>query len=103
MKIIKSINNTPIRIPQEQLFHIYQGHPEMKGCENLIVETLSNPDRVLEGDDGALMAVKKFQKSPVSQNKYLVEVYKESADDGFVITAYFTRRLAKWRKIRWQR
>jgi len=49
------------------------------------------------------MAVRKYEKIPVSENKYLVVVYKELEDDGFVITAYFTRRLAKWRKTLWQR
>ena len=49
------------------------------------------------------MAVRKYEKTPVSENKYLVVVYKELEDDGFVITAYFTRRLPKWRKTLWQR
>jgi len=50
-----------------------------------------------------LMAVRKYEKTPVSENKYLVVVYKELKDDGFVITAYFTRKLPKWRKTPWQR
>ena len=49
------------------------------------------------------MAVRKYEKTPVSENKFLVVVYKEQGNDGFVITAYFTRRLPKWRKVVWQR
>jgi len=103
LRTITSINGIPIRLTQERLFHIYQGHPEIEGCEDWMEETLSNPDRILEGDNGALMAVKKYEKTPVSENKYLVVVYKEQQGDGFVITAYFTRRLPKWRKTLWQR
>jgi len=103
LKLLRSVNGIPIRLTQERLSHIYQGHPEMEGCEDLIVGTLSEPEKILEGDNGALMAVRKYEKTPVSENKYLVVVYKELEDDGFVITAYFTRRLPKWRKTLWQR
>ena len=103
MKVLRSKNGIPIRLTRERLSHIYQGHPEIEECEDLIVETLSEPEKILEGDNGALMAVRKYEKTPVSENKYLVVVYKELEDDGFVITAYFTRRLPKWRKTLWQR
>jgi hypothetical protein len=98
-----SVNGIPIRLTKERLFHICQGHPEMEGCEDWIIETISNPDKILEGDNGALMATKIYKKTPVSENKHLIVIYKEQEDDGFVITAYFTRRLPKWRKILWQR
>ena len=98
-----SVNNIPIRLTEERLAHIYQGHPELRGCENWIKETVSSPEKVLEGDNGALMAVRKYEKTPVSENKFLVVVYREQGNDGFVITAYFTRRLPKWRKVVWQR
>jgi hypothetical protein len=103
LAVVLSVNGVPIRLTTERLNHIYQGHPEMKGCEEWIEETLSNPEKILEGDNGALMAVRRYEKTPVSENKFLVVVYKEQNDDGFVITAYFTRRLPKWRKILWQR
>ena len=103
MAIFYSINGIPVRLTQERLEHIYKGHPELKGCDELIAETLSNPEKILEGDNGALMAVRNYPKTPVSENKYLVVVYKEQGNDGFVITAYFTRRLPKWRKVLWQR
>jgi len=103
LRIALSVNGIPIRLTQERLFHIYQGHPEMESCEDWIEETISVPEKILEGDNGALMAVRKYAKTPVSENKYLVVVYKEQEDDGFVITAYFTRRLSKWRKVIWQR
>ena len=103
MKTVVSVNGIPIRITQERLKHVYAGHPEVEGCERWIEETLKTPDLVLDGDNGALLAVKKYLKTPISENKYLVVVYKEEGKDGFLITAYFTRRYAKWRKIIWQR
>jgi len=101
--IVKSVNGVPVRITKERLKHIYTGHPELKGCERLIAETLENPELILEGENGALLAVRKYKKTPVSENKYLIVVYKENSNDGFVITAYFTRRYAKWRKVLWRR
>ena len=101
--IVKSVNGVPVRITKERLKHIYAGHPELKGCERLIAETLENPELILEGENGALLAVRKYKKTPVSENKYLIVVYKENSNDGFVITAYFTRRYAKWRKVLWRR
>jgi len=101
--IVKSVNGVPVRITKERLKHIYAGHPELKGCKRLIAETLENPELILEGENGALLAVRKYKKTPVSENKYLIVVYKENSNDGFVITAYFTRRYAKWRKVLWRR
>ncbi len=103
MLVAKSVDGTLIRVTKERLNHIYAGHPEVKGCERWILETIENPDLILEGDYGALLAVRKYEKTPVLENKYLVVVYKETFNDGFLITAYFTRRYAKWRKILWQR
>ena len=37
-------------------------------------------------------------------SKYLVVAYKElGPQDGFVVTAYFARRLATWRERLWKR
>ena len=68
--ILTSVNNIPIRLTEERLAHIYQGHPELQGCEDWIKETVSSPEKVLEGDNGALMAVRKYEKTPVSENKF---------------------------------
>ncbi|HFE64728.1 MAG TPA: hypothetical protein ENK14_09995 [Caldithrix sp.] len=103
MKIVVSKNGVPVRITDERLKHIFKNHPEMIREENKLFETIENPDLILEGDFGELLAVKFFQKSPVSKNKYLVLAYKEvSRVDGFVLTAYFARRLSKRRKVVWK-
>lgn len=103
MKTIISKNGAPVRITDERLKHISKNHPEMLHEEDKLVETIKNPDMILKGDIGELLAVKFFQKSPVTKNKYFVVAYKEiNLVDGFVLTAYFTRRLNKRRKVLWK-
>jgi hypothetical protein len=54
-----------------------------------VAETVANPARVYAGQAGELLAVKE-----VETGKWLVVVYRELVQDGFVITAFFTRRIA---------
>ena len=87
------MNNVPIRLSKERFDHISSRHPEMKDSMEDILETINNPDILQKGDAGTLLAIKKFQKTPVSNQKYLVVVYKEiHSDDGFVLTAYYTNK-----------
>ena len=58
----------------------------MKNREELL-QAIAGPDRIAAGGMGELLALKK-QKD----GKTLVVVYRESAQDGFVITAFLTRR-----------
>ena len=51
------------------------------------LETIVNPSKILEGGDGELLAVREIEK-----NKFLVVVYRELISDGFIITAFLTRR-----------
>ena len=102
MKISFSMNNVPIRLSEERFEHISSRHPEMKGSSEDILKTISNPDMVQKGDAGTLLAVKKFPKTPVAENKFLVAVYKEVGQaDGFVLTAYFSSKLRN-RVIIWK-
>jgi len=103
MKIIFSKHNVPIRITDERMVHIINNHPEMCGHEDRIIETITNPDIIFAGDFGEFLAVKLYIKTPVSENKYLIAAYKGiNENDGFLITAYFSRRLGNWRKIIWK-
>jgi hypothetical protein len=56
---------------------------------------VSHPDRVLLGGDGELIAVRE-----VELGKHLVVVYREQTDDGFIITAFLTRRIRSLEKRR---
>ncbi len=103
MRISFSANNVPIRLSKERFEHIASKHPEMRDSERGILETINNPDMVQRGDAGTLLAIKKFHSTPVSEDKFLVAVYKEvDQADGFLLTAHFSNKLRK-RMILWKR
>ena len=75
----------------------------MEGERDRILETVRAPDLVQEGDSGERLALRFYPHTPLTQ-KYLVVVYREiSANDGFILTAYFARRPTTRRAILWKR
>jgi|SRR5689334_13411110 len=102
MKIVKSVRGVLIRLTPERLAHIEARHIEMKGEENRILQTVTEPDFVQAGDSSTLIAIKHYEKTPLTR-KYCSVVYRElNENDGFVLTAYFTSRPASWRKVVWK-
>ncbi len=98
MDWVLSRNGVPIRLTEERWFHIVENHDDVAGHYDHVLDTVENPDFILKGYGGALIAVK-----GVARRTYLAVVYKEiSRDDGFIITAYFMSRIARgsiqWRK-----
>ena len=92
-----------IRLTDERMNHILTNHPEIKNCITWIIETIENPDFIAAGDFGEIIAVKKYGKTPVTTDKYLTVVYKEtSLVDGFILTAYFCRSFNTKRRIIWK-
>ena len=83
-----SRNGILIRLPDERWEHIVARHQILVDKKPLVLEAIAQPDQILDGDEGALMAVKQLEPG-----KVLVVVYKEEFSDGFVITAFPTRRL----------
>jgi len=68
-----------------------------------VMETLSAPDLVQKGDWGELLAIRFYERNPVTR-KHLVVAYRELGDgDGFVLTAYFARRPSARRVTLWKR
>jgi hypothetical protein len=64
-------------------------HAELAGMRQAVLDAVADADRVLSGTAGALLAVRMIEP-----DKALVVVYREvDANDGFVITAFLTRRL----------
>jgi len=58
---------------------------------------------VLKGDFGEKLAVRFYRRTPLTA-KYLIVAYRElDTDDGFLVTAYFARRVAGWRPRLWKR
>ena len=82
-----SKNGVPIRLTDERWAHITEEHSELAGLQPEIVETVANPTAIFAGNQGELLAVRE-----VEPGKYLVVVYRESQRDGFIITAFLTRK-----------
>ena len=97
----RSVNATPIRLSDERWRHIVEHHDDLAGHFHDVLETIASPDAVYDGDAGELLAV-----SMRGISRVLVVVYRElAADDGFVITAFFTSRVRQIerRRMVWKR
>lgn len=73
--------------------HIIERHSELGGYSREVLGTIENPDKIYQGTAGELIAVRK-------KERYLAVMYKEDENDGFVITAFFMRRLGSLQKRR---
>jgi hypothetical protein len=89
-----------IRLPEERWRHIIERHDVLVDKKQIILETISHPDRVFVGNEGALMAIRELEPG-----RWLLVVYREDQEDGFVITAFPTRRISSLnrRQIIWPR
>lgn len=85
--MIKSHHGIPIRLPDERWAHISEEHAELAEMRELVLETVAKPQRILAGGAGELLAVREIETG-----KWLVVAYRENEDDGFIITAFLTRR-----------
>jgi hypothetical protein len=84
---ITSKNNVPVRLTDERWGHITEEHGELAEMQQQVLEAVTAPDRVLAGGAGELLAVRSIEAG-----KWLVVVYRELETDGFIITAFMTRR-----------
>jgi len=89
MEKAQSKNGIPIRLTDERWIHITEEHSELAGYYFEVLETVQDPQAVYDGKLGELIAVKE-----VETGKFMAVVYKEiSREDGFVITAFLTKRI----------
>ena len=85
----------PIRLSSERWKHIVENHNDLAGYYDQVLATVEKPDLIVQGYRGALIALK-----GVAKGRYLAVVYKElSPKDGFILSAYFTRRPDKSKKV----
>lgn len=103
MIIVKSKNNVSLRLTKERWNHIVLRHPELDGQKEQVLETVTEPDLIQQGDFGEFIAIKFYERTPLT-SKYLVVIYKEVKDtDGFIITTYYASKPSERRKIVWKR
>ncbi len=93
IETVLSKNKISIRLTDERWTHITEEHCELAGMRLEVLETMANPFRILEGGDGELIAVREIEKG-----KFLVVVYRELNNDGFIITAFLTRRIKSFNR-----
>jgi len=89
VNIVYSKNKVPIRLTEERWVHITEEHNEIAGYYFEVLEVVSNPEAIYKGKEGEYIAVR-----PMEERKYLIVIYREiSEEDGFIITAFITRRI----------
>lgn len=99
MNEITCVLGKRIRFTRERYIHIISRHPEMKGRETAIEETLWNADFVQESiyDRNVLL----YYRS-IGRNQYMVIVTKILNNHGFIITSYIADVVKKgvivWKK-----
>ena len=91
----RSVNGVPIRLTDERWDHIVSARDELADRADDVLDTVRSPDWVTKGYRGSLVAWKGYGK-----RGYLAVIYKEIGRvDGFVITAFFTRKPKKRGKV----
>lgn len=100
MEIAISKNGVPIRLTEERWFHITENHDDLAGYYDDVLNTIDDPDCIIEGFMEAFIALRK-----ITGRKFLAVVYREvSKKDGFVVTAYFTSKVKlEGKVILWQK
>ena len=98
LETAKSPTGVEIRLTGERWAHITEEHSELAGRRYEVLETIANPLEIYLADSGESYAIRE-----VDTGKFLVVVHREVGADGFVITAFFTRRLKtiQKRKLIW--
>jgi len=100
--IIHDLFGRAIRLTAEREAHILR-HNEMQGQIDKLEEVLKTPDVIVKSnrDPAVLLYQRRYLSTPVSE-KYLLVAVKIGADDGFVITAFFTDAIKKGERL-WEK
>jgi hypothetical protein len=92
---VQSVHGVPIRLTQERWQHITEARDELIDRADDVLDAVQAPDWVTKGYRGSLVAWKGY-----GRRGYLAVIYKElDAADGFIITAFFTKKPKKRGKI----
>jgi len=102
--IVISKDGKEIRLTEERWSHIVESHDYMAGNQDIVFETLEDPDIIVSGEKDEIIAIKHYVKTSISE-KHAVVIYREKENDGFVITAFMTSKPEKIvkRGIIWKR
>jgi hypothetical protein len=84
---VLSKSGVEVRLTDERWAHITEEHCELAGFRLEVLQTLSEPDRILAGGAGEMLAVREL-----FQGKHMVLIYRKQVEDGFVIREFLTTR-----------
>src|SRR4051812_17039894 len=70
MDSVISVNGVPIRLTAERWFHIVENHDEVAGYYDAVLETVADPDLIVVGYRGSLVAVRGY-----GRRRYLSVIY----------------------------
>ncbi len=87
MTTTTSKNGVVIRLPDERWTHIIEEHGELADLKSAGLDTIADPERILVGNSGEHLALR-----AIESGKRLIVIYRELESDGFIITAFLTRR-----------
>lgn len=90
LSVVLSVNGHSIRVTYKQWAHITENHDYMSGNLDKVLETLSEPGRIIQGESGESLALRDYDKTNITR-KTCVVVYRDEPD-GFVITAFLTSK-----------
>lgn len=94
-EVTAAVSGCPIRLTDERWSHICEEHNELAGLKYEVLVTVAHPDSVRAGNHGERLAVRE-----IANGKQLIAVYRENNDDGFIITAFVTKRVRSIEKRR---
>jgi hypothetical protein len=100
---ITSVLGNKIRLPLERWAHIVESHDYMAGCVDIVIETVSSPEKVIQSE-WEHYALREYESTPVGK-KTAVVIYKDISN-GFIITALLTSKPEQFIKrgeMRWKK
>jgi hypothetical protein len=68
MAIAVSRNAIPIRVPDERWTHIVEAHGYRAGNLERVIETLEDPDEIVAGSKGELIALRHYETTVGSES-----------------------------------
>ena len=99
---LKDIWHNSVMLSNERMAHILE-HPEMRGQESKIVETLTQPEVVIQSQtDESVRLFHRFYHRLSIGDKYLCVVVKYTQNNIFIVTSYFTDKIKRGEVI-WKR
>ena len=99
MKILHDHEGRDVRLTDERLAHVLE-HPEMRGMELALEETVRQPTLVIESrTDSPARLNYRFYTGTTVGDKWLCVVVKYAPGDAFVVTAYLTDRPKRGKQL----